>query len=163
KPGAVERRAARTLLPERPEAAPDPASHALESEPREPLSRRPALEAAPPAGASVRDEFFLPDFCTPRSVFAVVLVAELLAVVFALARPGAPFLTELGRVSLFVQWPALTSAALLCFTRPQLTRYRVPWASAAVFLLLALNTALISIAALALGAGAMERDAAAPL
>src|SRR5690606_17714513 len=113
----------------------------------------------PDTAAAPRDEFFLPDFCAARSVLAVVLVAELLAVALALARPGAPFLTELARVSLIVQWLALTSAGILCFARPALARLSVPAASAAVFVLLALNTALISGVALALGANAAARGA----
>src|SRR5690606_23596414 len=101
------------------------------------LAAEPAPAEAPPAAgrkaapepdtaAAPRDEFFLPDFCAARSVLAVVLVAELLAVALALARPGAPFLTELARVSLIVQWLALTSAGILCFARPALARLSVP-------------------------------------
>src|SRR5262245_34811056 len=60
------------------------------------------------------DDLSIPDFCAPRMVFAVVLIAELLAVTLSLARPTEPFLTELARISLFLQWLALTSAALLC-------------------------------------------------
>jgi two-component system sensor histidine kinase AlgZ len=95
-------------------------------------------------GERPADDFFLPDFCATRMVFAVVLVAELIALTLALARSTAPFLTELARISLFLQWLCLTSAALLCFTRPRLKRLSVPAASAAAFLLLAANTALIS-------------------
>ena len=54
------------------------------------------------------DGFFIPDFCAPRMVFAVVLIAELVALTLALARPDAPFLTELARISLFLQWLGLT-------------------------------------------------------
>ena len=32
-----------------------------------------------------KDDFFLPDFCNVRMVFAVILIAELLAIVLALA------------------------------------------------------------------------------
>ncbi|HEY8520273.1 MAG TPA: histidine kinase [Gammaproteobacteria bacterium] len=123
--------------------------------PQECLTRaEPAAEAGRPA------EFFLPDFCAPRMVFAVVLLAELLAVVLALARPSQPFLTELARVSLFVQWLGLTSAGLLCLARPRLAALPVAWASAAVFVLLMANTAVISEAAVWLGRRAIERGAA---
>jgi len=75
----------------------------------------------------------------------VVLISELLAVTFALARsPTTEFLTELARISLFVQWLGLTSAALLCCTRSWLARFSVPLAATAIFVLLLLNTALLS-------------------
>jgi two-component system sensor histidine kinase AlgZ len=107
------------------------------------------------------DDFFIPDFCAARMVLGVVLIAELLAVTLSLARPGAPFLTELARISLFLQWLALTSAGLLCFARPRLARLPVPRATVAVFALLLLNTAVLSTAASWLGAMAAGRGAGA--
>ncbi len=60
-----------------------------------------ASAAADPAATlaldSQLDPFFIPDFCATRMVFAVVLIAEIVAVTLALARPDAPFLTELAR------------------------------------------------------------------
>ena len=70
------------------------------------------------------DDFFLPDFCNVRMVFAVILIAELLAIVLTLA----PLDTannrweELGIISLFIQWVALISAGVLCIVRPWLRR-----------------------------------------
>ena len=67
--------------------------------------------------------FFLPDFCHPRSVFMVVLVSELLALILALVRfQGDIFWQQLGRYSLIIQWIALLSTALLCMSRPVLRR-----------------------------------------
>jgi two-component system sensor histidine kinase AlgZ len=97
------------------------------------------------------DAFFIPDFCAPRMVFAVVLIAEIVALTLSLARPDAPFLTELARISMFLQWLGLTSAALLCYTRRWLARLSVPGASLAVFALTLANTVLISELALWLG------------
>ncbi len=125
----------------------------------------PTLEPRDPAAASVAtsesrtevrperidprsDDFFIPDFCATRMVFAVVMIAELLAVTVSLARPTAQFLNELARISLFLQWLALTSAALLCYSRPSLKKLSVPRATVAVFVLLLANTALLSEAAL---------------
>jgi two-component system, LytTR family, sensor histidine kinase AlgZ len=96
-------------------------------------------------------DFFLPDFCQPRMVFAVVLISELLAVVFTLARPATAVMTELGYVSLFVQWLGLTGAALLCAARRPLSRLAVPSATIAVFALMIANTALFSEIAAWLG------------
>jgi len=110
--------------------------------------------AAPTADSRVEaslDDFFIPDFCAPRMAFAVVLISELLAVTLSLARPGAAFLTELARLSMFLQWLGLTSAAVLCYARPRLARLTVAQSSQAVFALLMLNTAVIS--ALTLWAG----------
>ncbi len=68
-------------------------------------------------------DFFLPDFCHPRSVFMVVLVSELLALILALVRfQGDIFWQQLGRYSLIIQWIALLSTALLCMSRPVLRR-----------------------------------------
>ena len=94
------------------------------------------------------DDFFIPDFCATRMVFAVVLVAELLAVTLSLARPAADFLTELARVSMFLQWLGLTSAAVLCYTRRWIKGLTVARSSLVVFGLLVANTVVISEVAL---------------
>ena len=121
-----------------------------------------ADRAAPPPQGShpderLTDDFFIPDFCAPRMVFAVVLIAELLAVTLTLARPTVPFLNELARISLFLQWLGLTSAGVLCFARPWLKRRSVPAATVGAFALLLANTALIS--ELAVWVGSMNEDA----
>ena len=105
-----------------------------------------------------QNSFYLPDFCAPRMVLGVVLLAELLAIAFTLARPGiADWLGELARISLFMQWLALTGAALLCYLRPWLARFAVPAASALTFLLLLVNTGLISELAYWLGRNLANR------
>jgi len=124
--------------------------------PRTTLIPPPRASAAAPTTASPfldsrLDEFYVPDFCATRMVFAVVLIAELVAVTLALARPDAPFLTELARISMFLQWLGLTNAALLCYSRRWLARLTVPRSSAAAFLLILINTVLISELALWLG------------
>ncbi len=70
-------------------------------------------------------ESFLPDFCAIRMVFAVVIIAQLLSFLFALVplRPTSEDQwSNLGLISLFVQWIALSSAALLCSLRRWLAR-----------------------------------------
>ena len=49
---------------------------------------------------------FLPDFCTARVVFLLVLIAELLAIVLALVSSGSmlELWTDLALISLFIQW-----------------------------------------------------------
>ncbi len=71
--------------------------------------------------------FFLPDFCTARSVVTVMVVAQLTALVLILARPGgAGIWTDLVRVSLFLHWIGLSSAAVLCLARAPLARLAAP-------------------------------------
>ena len=72
------------------------------------------------------DDFFLPELCTGGVVLVVVLIAELTAFVLAIAKhlpgDGVPLWLDLGRISLFLQWIALTSSGLLCAARPYLMR-----------------------------------------
>ncbi len=65
---------------------------------------------------------FMPNLCSAAAVFTLVLVGELLAVALVLARSNfAGFdWTELGMISILIQWVALTSAATLCLLRGRL-------------------------------------------
>ncbi len=120
--------------------------------PAGPSWRRIAFDPAP------ADDFFLPDFCAPRMVLAIVLVLELLALTFALARPGGTaFLTELARISLFMQWLGLTGTAVLCYSRRWLARFSVPVAVLTAFALLTANVVILSEAAFLLGRNLSER------
>lgn len=98
-----------------------------------------------PRGAS-RDALFLPSFCGIRMVLAVVLVAQILSFVLVLApvRPGGDLWARLGLVSFFVQWIALSSAAVLCLARPALARVSNVAAALISYLLLLLLTAAFS-------------------
>jgi two-component system sensor histidine kinase AlgZ len=93
--------------------------------------------------------FYLPDFCAPRSVLVIVLVAELVALILSFARQGLQddFLTDLGRISLFLLWIGLGSAAVLCMARPRLAGLGVTRGSVAALLLLLAATLLVSEAA----------------
>ncbi len=144
RPGAAERAAEIDSGRGRHPRSPDGRAGARRSRKHEPTPERDARSAA-------LDDFFIPDLCANRRVFTVVLTAELIAVTLSLARPSAFFLTELARISLFLQWLGLTSAALLCYARPWLARTSVPRASLGAFALLMLNTALVSEAALFFG------------
>jgi two-component system sensor histidine kinase AlgZ len=65
---------------------------------------------------------YLPDFCAASTVFIVVLIAELIAILLTLAAhtPSDLFLVELARISLFVQWLALLSCGVMCAFRSRL-------------------------------------------
>ncbi len=93
--------------------------------PSSPGQLNPGQSNPGPASREAGEEFFLPDFCGIRMVFAVVIIAELLSFVLALAPLEAPpgeRWRELGLISLFVQWAALSSSAVLCLARPFLRR-----------------------------------------
>ena len=59
---------------------------------------------------------YLPNLCMPQVLLRTVVIAELLAIVLALAVAGdlRDFFMELGLYSLFVQWVALASIFTLC-------------------------------------------------
>ena len=76
----------------------------------------------PDNNSEPNDTVFLPDFCNIQVVFAVVIIAELLAFILALG-PGhvVDRWSNLSLISLFIQWVALSSAGLLCLSRPHMT------------------------------------------
>jgi two-component system sensor histidine kinase AlgZ len=101
---------------------------------------------SPQQGIESLEQFFLPSFCEVRMVFAVVVIAELLAFMLTLVSPGViedPW-GNLGLISLFMQWIALSSAALLCIGRPLLSRLGNAAAAIVSYLLVLLVTALVS-------------------
>jgi len=102
--------------------------------------------AAGEGGIETLENCFLPSFCAVRVVFAVVVIAELLAFVLTLVSPGVlddPWV-NLGLISVFMQWVALASAALLCLARPLLSRMGNTAAAMISYLLVLLVTALVS-------------------
>lgn len=62
---------------------------------------------------------FLPDLCSPRSLFVVVITSELAALMVIIARNGfAPgFADQLALLSIYAQWLGLSTAATLCLAR----------------------------------------------
>lgn len=95
------------------------------------------------------EQQFLPDFCSARAVLAVVLLAELVAIVLTLARydNGMRFWEDLARVSLFLLWCTLLSASVLCAAR-RLFAGRGPLSTS----LAALGIVLGCVAAVSVGA-----------
>jgi len=94
----------------------------------------------------VTRDMFLPDFCAIPVVFVIVLVAELLAFVLALApTTGQRFEWQnLGLISLFVQWIALTGTAVLCVARKWLCGFQARTAGLISYGLLMAVTLLLS-------------------
>lgn len=102
---------------------------------------------------AVQQSFYLPNFCTASSVFAVVLIAELVAMVLTLAREELRFgfWTDLARTSMFLLWIGLCSASVLCVARPRLARIGTRPASAIALSLLVIVILLVSEATFLLG------------
>lgn len=98
---------------------------------------------------SKTQDFFLPDFCGLNSVFAVVILSELFALILTLA--ASPYKADpwghLALTSLFTQWAGLSSAALLCMTRPLLARMQPVTAGVTSYLMLLLVILLLAEAA----------------
>lgn len=107
---------------------------------------RKALKASDSASSDSDDSFFLPDLCAIQPVFLLVLVSELFSVVLVLASGSLQAFNweRLALTSLFVQWVALTSAAVLCGLRPSLRKLEQKKAVAISYLIIPLNTWVVS-------------------
>jgi two-component system sensor histidine kinase AlgZ len=99
------------------------------------------------------DRAFLPNFCAIRMVFAVVVSAELLAIVLTLGAfpPAELFWVELSLRSLYIQWVALTVAALYCLLRRPLGRLSHALAGTIAWLIILSVTGLVYAVARLLG------------
>jgi two-component system, LytTR family, sensor histidine kinase AlgZ len=109
------------------------------------------MTAAAPAPEGRRDsppQFFLPDFCEARAVFAIVLIAALVGLVLALARQPEEnaFWFDLARTSAFLLWSGLLCAAVLCRARPWLASRSVSTGTTLALLLLVGTVAALSLA-----------------
>jgi two-component system sensor histidine kinase AlgZ len=110
---------------------------------------------------------WLPQFCSLPTLFAVIVVAELVVIVLALA-PGKTFaaaLEELAIATVFVQWLALLNVVVLCSMRDALERlsvrngFLVAWALAVATT--ALGSAVVHAMDAALGFGLVARQISA--
>ncbi len=72
---------------------------------------------------------FLPDFCSARTVFVLIMIAELLAIILTLAPPSyiPIYFTDLATNSLFIQWVTLACIGVLCAFRKQFYKYNDHW------------------------------------
>ena len=96
--------------------------------------------ASRPPDVDKEAQAYLPDFFAAGAIFVVVLVAELFAILLTLAAHTAPgtLLTELAKMSMFILWLALLSAAILCKIRPWVEKFGGTQAFVFSFLLLEL-------------------------
>ena len=95
---------------------------------------------------------FLPNFCSLRSAFVVVVSAELLAVVLAFAgdAPLAEFWPALALRSLYVQWVAVLATVLLCALRRPLAGRSHTAAGLIAWAVISLTAAAVALAAVRL-------------
>lgn len=89
-------------------------------------------------------EFFLPDFCQIQSLFLVLVIGELLAVIFTLLNFNADVSLWylLGFYSISIQMISLVSVTSLCWLRPILAKYN-DWISGAISLVIILLATLL--------------------
>jgi two-component system, LytTR family, sensor histidine kinase AlgZ len=80
----------------------------------------------------------LPDFCAARSVLAVVLIVELVALIFSIARyaPRQSFWIDFAGYSIFLLWLGLVCTAVLCRARRWLERLGVAQATSVAIVLM---------------------------
>ena len=93
--------------------------------------------------------YYLPDFCTSRTVLAVVLIVELTALVLTISRfdDTIGFWLELSRTSAFLIWIGLAGTAALCWSGPILRNLTAAQMSLAVLGLIAAVITTISAVA----------------
>ena len=77
---------------------------------------------ATPDSENGNAQVYLPDFCAAGTVFVVVLIAELVAILLTLAAYDTPgrFLIELAKMSLFISWLAVLGSVFMCLLRDKL-------------------------------------------
>ena len=111
-------------------------------------TRGPSSSPAPKAPT-----FFLPDFCASATVFVVVLIAELVALVIALARQALHdnFWADLAGSSMFLLWIGLTCSAVLCRTRSWLQTMPSARAAMIAICMLVVTIGIVSEAAFQVG------------
>lgn len=90
--------------------------------------------------------FDIPELCSVNSLAAVVISAQLLAVVVVLLS-GVLSWINFAVTSLFVQWLALVGAGTLCYTRPWLMRFPAALGGLLAWLLVVGVVALFSVLA----------------
>ncbi len=86
----------------------------------------PDQYSAPAASEAQKNQGLIPDFCDVKTLFILVLLCELLALVLSLAASvHYVFWEYLAFVSMLVQWIALLNAFFLCHLRNWLHRQRL--------------------------------------
>lgn len=89
---------------------------------------------------------FLPNFCSLRMVFTVVIIGQLLAFILTLAplRMDQQLWNDLALISLFIQWNGLMCSSVLCLLRPVFKHYSNQFVAVASYLALLLMITFLS-------------------
>lgn len=95
------------------------------------------------------EAFFLPDLCNTRAIVYLLVVTEGLVVALNLMESGLADFSwqQFGLISLFVQWVALLSVALLCQSRSWLAHLAVWQATLFALSLIQMVTLVVSLGA----------------
>ena len=103
------------------------------------------MTAAPDTNAD-HTQVYLPDFCAAGTLFIILLVAELVAIVLTLAShaPADQFLLSLSKISFFVLWLTLLGTAVMCQLRGWLERSGKTRAFVISFIILELLTLIVA-------------------
>ena len=93
------------------------------------------------------EAFFLPDLCNTRAVMFLLILSEALVLALTLIETGLPRFSwqRFALVSLFVQWVALLSVAILCQLRGLMSRLHVLSASVLALSITQLVTVVVSL------------------
>lgn len=93
------------------------------------------------------EAFFLPDLCNTRAVMFLLVLSEALVLALTLIETGLPKFSwqRFAIVSLYVQWVALLSVAVLCQLRGLMSRLHVISASLLALVITQLVTVLVSL------------------
>lgn len=108
---------------------------------------RQSSRPVPPTEHPLLEAFFLPDLCNARAIIYLLVVTEGLVVALTLMESGlADFSWQrFGMVSLFIQWVALVSVAVLCRLRAVLAMLPVWQVSILTLVLVLVITLLVSL------------------
>ncbi len=76
----------------------------------------------------IAQSFEIPKLCKNSALLLVIVCIELFAIVISILISDDDFFKKLGSVSLYCQWWALLSVALLCFNRKRINKLRLVYA-----------------------------------
>lgn len=101
-------------------------------------------------------QFIVPELCNAAAISLLVLIGELLVLVLLFAG-GEVSWARFSLMSLFVQWVALASAGVLCWSRAWLARFGLVAGAVLAFLLILIITLVVGIVADRVLVGSLDR------
>ena len=101
-------------------------------------------------------QFIVPELCNATAISLLVLIGELLVLVLLFAG-GEVSWARFSLMSLFVQWVALASAGVLCWSRARLARFGLVASAVLAFLLILIITLVVGIVADRVLVGSLDR------